>query len=209
MGANNSSQYFGSYQSSDSKSSVSTFDTITDVTCSSISANNNNTNHHGLFLNSSESTVNSLGLIFSSKDKKLKKLKQKIKTKLKKCSHHSQVFTEFAQSLSTQELAQIYNEYRAAYFMKELYLHAESARPIASSIRNDLSELYDLKHNSDITLVYKGVDFPVHKAIVCVRCPFFRELLGKLPQGSTVSVNLDIQGLRVELFNDLLKYLYS
>lgn len=210
MGANTSSQYFGSYQSSDSKSSISTFDTITDVTCSSISANNTNHNqHHGLFLNTSESTVNSLGLIFSSKDKKLKKLKQKIKTKLKKCSHHSQVFIEFAQSLSTQELAQIYNEYRAAFFMKELSLHAESARPIASSIRNDLSELYDLKHNSDITLVYKGVDFPVHKAIVCVRCPYFRELLGKLPQGSTVSVNLDIKGLRVELFNDLLKYLYS
>nr|XP_027197211.1 BTB/POZ domain-containing protein 7-like [Dermatophagoides pteronyssinus] len=208
MGANTSSQYFGSYQSSDSKSSVSTIDTITDVTCSSsISANNNQ--HHGLFLNSNESTVNSLGLIFSSKDRKLKKLKQKIKTKLKKCSQHSQVFSEFAQSLSIQELAQIYNEYRAAYFMKELSLHAESARPIASSIRNDLSELYDLKHNSDIILIYKGVDFPVHKAIVCVRCPFFRELLGKLSQGSTVTVNLDIQGLRVELFNDLLKYLYS
>lgn len=199
MGANTSSQ-FGTL--SDSKSSTS-FDTVTNA-CSTSTANS-----QGLFLNSSnESTINSIGLIFA-KDRKLKKLKQKIKTKLKKSSSHSQVFTEFASLLSTQDLVQIYEEYRASFFMKELSLHAESARPIASTIRNDLSELFDLKHNSDITLIYKGVDFPVHKAIVCVRCPYFRELLGRKPPGSIVSVNLEIKTLRVELFNDLLKYLYS
>lgn len=72
-----------------------------------------------------------------------------------------------------------------------------------------MAELYDYKQNSDITLVYKGVDFPVHKAIVSVRCPYFRELLGKKSTGSVVPVNLDIKGLRVELFNHLLKYLYT
>lgn len=157
---------------------------------------------------STNGTSDSLGSIFS-KDKKLKRLKQKIKIKLKKGSNHSQVFADFATLLSVRDLAHIYEEYKATLYIKELFQHAESARPIASTIRNDLSEIYDFKHNSDIILVFKGVDFPVHKAIVCVRCPYFRELLGKKHPGSVVPVNLDIKGLRVELFNDLLKYLYS
>ncbi|KPM12001.1 BTB/POZ domain-containing protein 7 [Sarcoptes scabiei] len=146
----------------------------------------------------------------SSKETKLKKIREKLRTKFKKSSsNQSQVFRDFASTLSLQQLAQLFEEYRTNYFMKELSLHAESARPIASTIRNDLNELYDLKYNTDLTLVYKGVDFPVHKAIICVRCPFFRESLSKKAQGSVVSINLEIQDLRVELFNDLLKYLYS
>jgi BTB/POZ domain-containing protein 7 len=103
---------------------------------------------------------------------------------------------------------QLNEEYESSALLKELSLMAESARPFASTSQHDLCELYDFKHCSDITLVFKGVHFPVHKAIVCVRCPAFRELLGKKPFGSYVNVNLDIPGLRVELFNDLLRYLY-
>ena len=176
---------------------------------SSLEVINTSNHNHGTFFGSqNEIPLNSIGLMFS-KEKKLKKLKQKIKTKLKKSFNHSQVFRDFASLLTIRDLAQIFEEYKATLYLKELSLHAESARPIASTIRNDLSELYDFKHNSDITLIYKGVDFPVHKAIVCVRCPYFRELLGKKQLGSLVTVNLEIKGLRVELFNDLLKYLYT
>lgn len=184
---------------------------------------------HGAFLSGELSpSINSIGLMFSQKDKKLKRLKQKIKTKLKKGNNHGAVFRDFANLINTRDLAQLYEEYKATFFLKELSIHAESARPIASSklskyhyldfyifdivftdCRNDLAELYDYKQNSDITLVYKGVDFPVHKAIISVRCPYFRELLGKKSIGSVVPVTLDIKGLRVELFNDLLKYLYT
>lgn len=154
--------------------------------------------------------INSIGLMLPSKDTKLKKLKQRIKTRLKKGSNnHGQVFRDFANFISIRDLAQLFEEYKATLFLKELSLHAESARPIASTIRNDLSELYDFKYNSDLTLVYKGVDFAVHKAIVCARCPYFRELLGKKVTGSVVTVNLEIKGLRVQLFRDLLKYLYT
>ncbi len=122
---------------------------------------------------------------------------------------HSQVFKDFISSWSIRDIMQLNEEYESSALLKELSLMAESARPFASTSQHDLCELYDFKHCSDITLVFKGVHFPVHKAIVCVRCPAFRELLGKKPFGSYVNVNLDIPGLRVELFNDLLRYLYS
>ena len=126
-----------------------------------------------------------------------------------KCFDHNQIMRDFISSWTTRDIKQLCEEYECSGLLKELSLLAESARPLASTTQNDLCELYDFKYCSDITLVYKGVTFPVHKAIVCVRCPAFRELLNKKPFGSYVTVNLDIPGLRVELLNDLLRYLYS
>ena len=126
-----------------------------------------------------------------------------------KCFDHNQVMRDFISSWTTRDIKQLCEEFECSGLLKELSLSAESARPLASTTQNDLCELYDFKYCSDITLVYKGVTFPVHKAIVCVRCPAFRELLSKKPFGSYVTVNLDIPGLRVELLNDLLRYLYS
>lgn len=126
-----------------------------------------------------------------------------------KCFDHAQVYRDFISPWTTRDIKQLCEEYECSGLLKELSLLAESARPLASTAQNDLCELYDYKYCSDITLVYKGVTFAVHKAIVCVRCPAFRELLNKKPFGSYVTVNLDIPGLRVELLNDLLRYLYS
>lgn len=148
---------------------------------------------------------------FFSKDNKFSKFKQKIKRKfdLKKSTDHGQVIRDFLNLLNLPDLIAVFEEYKSTLFLKELFQYAESARPIASNLRNDLSELYDFKYNSDVTLVYKGVHFAVHRAIVAARCPYFRELVLKKPVGSVVPVNLDIKGLRVELFNDLLKFLYT
>ena len=126
-----------------------------------------------------------------------------------KCFDHAQVFRDFISPWTTRDIKQLCEEYECSGLLKELSLLAESARPLASTAQNDLCELYDYKYCSDITLVYKGVTFAVHKALVCVRCPAFRELLNKKAFGSYVTVNLDIPGLRVELLNDLLRYLYS
>ena len=123
---------------------------------------------------------------------------------------HAQVIREFISGWSVRDIMQLAEEYEANAILKELSLQAEIARPCASTFKHDLCELYDFKYCSDTILVFKGVHFPVHKAIVCVRCPLFRELLGKVNTfGAHVPVNLDIPGLRVELFNDLLRYLYS
>lgn len=123
---------------------------------------------------------------------------------------HGQVLRDFLSNWSTRDLLQLVEEYEITGLMKELTFQAEIARPSVSLVSQDLSELYDYKTVADTYLLFRGVNFPVHKAIVCVRCPFFRELLGKINTfGARIPVNLDIPGLRPELFNDLLRYLYS
>lgn len=123
---------------------------------------------------------------------------------------HGQILRDFLSNWSTRDLLQLVEEYERTGLMKELTFQAEIARPSVSLVSQNLSELYDYKTVADTFLLFRGVNFPVHKAIVCVRCPFFRELLGKINTfGARIPVNLDIPGLRPELFNDLLRYLYS
>lgn len=123
---------------------------------------------------------------------------------------HAQVFREFLSNWNIRDVLQLVEEYESNSLLKELSIQAEIARPCASTCQQDLCELYDYKYCSDTVLIFKGVQFPVHKAIVCVRCPLFRELLGKVNSfGAHIPVNLDIPGLRIELFNDLLRFLYS
>lgn len=91
-----------------------------------------------------------------------------------------------------------------------MHLQAEIARPSASTVAQDLTEIFDCNYVADSYLIFKGHTFPVHKAIVCVRCPLFRELLGKVNEfGAQVNVNIDVPGLRPDFFLDLLRYLYS
>ncbi|KAI1281929.1 BTB/POZ domain-containing protein 7 [Halotydeus destructor] len=130
--------------------------------------------------------------------------------RVSKAFDHGQVLREFLTGWSTRDLLLLVEEYEATALLKELSFQAEIARPLASTVARDLSELYDLKYCADAYLIFRGVHFPVHKAIICVRCPFFRELLGKVNTfGARVTVSIDIPGLRPELFNDLLQYLYS
>lgn len=130
--------------------------------------------------------------------------------RVSKTFDHGQVMREFLTGWSTRDLLVLVEEYEATGLLKELSFQAVIARPSASSVSRDLAELYDYKYATDTYLLFRGVHFPVHKAIICVRCPFFRELLGKVNTfGARIAVNIDIPGLRPELFNDLLRYLYS
>ncbi|RWS15828.1 BTB/POZ domain-containing protein 7-like protein [Dinothrombium tinctorium] len=127
-----------------------------------------------------------------------------------KSMDHNQVMRDFLGGWSTRDVLALVDEYEGTRLLKELHLQAEVARPSASTIVSDLTELFEFKYAADTYLIYKGVSFPVHKALVCVRCPFFRELLGKVNTfGAQIPVNIDIPGLRPELFNDLLRYLYT
>ncbi|RWS27203.1 BTB/POZ domain-containing protein 7-like isoform X1 [Leptotrombidium deliense] len=127
-----------------------------------------------------------------------------------KSMDHNQVMKEFLSGWSTRDVLALVEEYEGTRLLKELYLQAEIARPSASTVASDLTELFEFKYAADTYLIYKGVSFPVHKSVVCVRCPFFREILGKINTfGVQVPVNIDIPGLRPEFFNDLLRYLYS
>ncbi|KAK2158566.1 hypothetical protein LSH36_167g04000 [Paralvinella palmiformis] len=94
--------------------------------------------------------------------------------------------------------------------MKELVYAASVARPHANSFKEDLSALYDSKYCTDVDLVYQGVVFPVHRAILSVRCPRFRELLARYPDyGTQVPIHIHTPGIDVNMFSALLRYLYT
>lgn len=51
---------------------------------------------------------------------------------------------------------------------------ADLARPPAPTYKQDLSDLFDYKYCTDVDLVFQGAVFPVHRAILSCRCPYFQ-----------------------------------
>jgi BTB/POZ domain-containing protein 7 len=122
---------------------------------------------------------------------------------------HSRTFRAAAASWTTREIGMLLDEYDAMAVVRELQLLASLARPQASTFRKDLSNLFDAKHCTDVDLVFQGVVFPVHRAILSVRCAFFRDLLARYPDfGAQVPIVPRTPGVSVQLFAALLRYLY-
>lgn len=98
-----------------------------------------------------------------------------------KACDHGRVLRDFLSDWSPIELASLLEEYEALAALKDLSVQAELARPPAATFKQDLSALYDFKYCTDCDLVFRGSVFPVHRALLSVRCPYFRDLLaGKL-----------------------------
>ena len=112
---------------------------------------------------------------------------------------------------SVRDVHTLVADYEATLALKELTQEANSARPHASTYAEDLGLLYDNKYFTDVNLVYKNTFFPVHRAILSLRCPFFRDLLARYPQhgGANVPVNIRTPGVSVKVFSALLRYLYT
>lgn len=101
-------------------------------------------------------------------------------------------------------------QYEASFALKEVAIQSSLARPHANSYREDLSLLYDNKYFTDVDLVYQGTVFPVHRAILSVRCPYFRDLLARYPDyGAQIQVAIRTPGVDVAMFSTLLRYLYT
>lgn len=123
---------------------------------------------------------------------------------------HAQVFRDFIADWSARDVVALVEEYEATAALKEITLQAEMARPAASSCKQDLGLLFENKYCSDINLIYQGTVFAVHRAILAARCPFFREMLNSLSSICTeVAVDIDIAGVSISMFNELLRYLYT
>ena len=123
---------------------------------------------------------------------------------------HVKSFREMTSSWTLRELHALMEEYEAAAVLKELTIHANLARPHARTIKEDLSLLYDYKYCTDIDLIYRGVCFPVHRAILCARCRYFRDLLAGYPEyGTQVPVTIRTHGVDVNMFSAILRYLYT
>ena len=123
---------------------------------------------------------------------------------------HARAIRDLTSSWTIQETSALVEEYDASIALKELTLRASLARPHAATLKEDLSVLYDFKYCTDVDLIYKSVCFPVHRAILCVRCPFFRTLLARYPQyGAQVPVTIHAKGVNFTMFSVLLRYLYT
>lgn len=129
-----------------------------------------------------------------------------------KCCDHGQIFHDFLGSSgwNAQEVAALVREYEALSALRELSVQADLARSAARLCGNDLARLLELRLCADVTVAYRGTAFPAHRAILSARCPFFRELLSEpgTPRRPVV-VEMDIPGVGVDLFRDLLRYLYT
>ena len=123
---------------------------------------------------------------------------------------HAKVLREFVSDWNPKELLSLVEEYESNSALKDLMIQADLARPPASTYKTDMSRLYDFKHCSDVDLIFKGSVFPVHRAILSARCPYFREVLSKCP-GYGAQIHIDIRRVNIDtsMFSALLRYLYT
>lgn len=98
-----------------------------------------------------------------------------------KACDHGRIIRDLVSTWSHLEATALLEEYEALAALKDLHVQAELARPPAATYKQDLSKLYDYKHCSDVDLVYRGACFPVHRALLSARCPYFRDLLAGCP----------------------------
>ncbi|KAK0161755.1 hypothetical protein PV327_008171 [Microctonus hyperodae] len=127
-----------------------------------------------------------------------------------KACDHGRVIRELVSTWSPLEASALLEEYEALAALKDLHVQAELARPPAATFKQDLSTLYDYKHCTDVDLVYRGACFPVHRALLSARCPYFRDLLSGCPgYGARICLELRTPNLEVHMFSALLRYLYT
>ena len=126
--------------------------------------------------------------------------------------HHdySKHVKELTSNWCISEIESLANEYECIAALKELSVMANLARSNGSFIIEDLTDLFQNKYCADVDLLYLDTVYPAHKAILSVRCAFFRDLLldlkGARPK---VEVHLKTQGVDNNLFSALLRYLYT
>lgn len=127
-----------------------------------------------------------------------------------KACDHGRVLRELVAEWGPIEVGALLEEYEALAALKDLSVQAELARPPAATYKQDLSTLYDFKYCTDADLVFRGVCFPVHRALLSARCPYFRELLAGCPgYGARICLELRTPGVDVQMFSALLRYLYT
>ncbi|RZF39979.1 hypothetical protein LSTR_LSTR002382 [Laodelphax striatellus] len=127
-----------------------------------------------------------------------------------KACDHGRVIRDVVSDWSALEIASLLEEYEALAALKDLSMQAELARPPAATFKQDLSTLYDFKYCTDVDLIFRGACFPVHRALLSARCPYFRDLLAGCPgYGARICLELRTPGVDVEMFSALLRYLYT
>ncbi|KAI5754574.1 hypothetical protein M8J77_009655 [Diaphorina citri] len=132
------------------------------------------------------------------------------KRRSSKASDHGRVIRELISEWTPLEVSALLEEYEALQALKDLSVQAELARPPAATYKQDLATLYEYKYCTDLDLIFRGSCFPIHRAILSARCPFFRNLLSEYPgHGSQIRFDLTTPGVDMNVFAALLRFLYT
>ncbi|XP_067875040.1 BTB/POZ domain-containing protein 7-like isoform X2 [Heterodontus francisci] len=145
------------------------------------------------------------------KSSNLALLKKKLfrRRKSAKAADHAKHMRELLCGWDVRDVGLLVKQYEAALAVKELVIQACVARPEASRLNEDLAKLYQFKYCTDVDLIFQGTCFPVHRAILAARCPFFKTLLLSNLDRAELVMDISTVGIDMPILSSLLHYLYS
>ncbi|XP_078287279.1 BTB/POZ domain-containing protein 7-like isoform X2 [Rhinoraja longicauda] len=145
------------------------------------------------------------------KSSNLALLKKKLfrRRKSAKSADHAKHMRELLCGWDVRDVGLLVKQYEAALAVKELVIQACVARPEASRLNEDLAKLYQFKYCTDVDLIFQGTCFPVHRAILAARCPFFKTLLLSNLDRAELVMDISTVGIDMAILSSLLHYLYS
>ncbi|XP_064181261.1 BTB/POZ domain-containing protein 7-like isoform X2 [Anguilla rostrata] len=130
--------------------------------------------------------------------------------KSSRSADHAKQMRELLSGWDVRDANALVEEYEGTAALKELNFQASLARPEAPSLQRDLAALYQYKYCTDVDLIFQDTCFPVHRAILAARCPFFKTLLSSSPEyGAEVLMDINTAGIDMPMFSALLHYLYT
>ena len=130
--------------------------------------------------------------------------------KSNRSADHAKQMRELLSGWDVRDVNALVEEYEGTSALKELSLQASVARPEARTLQKDMADLYEYKYCTDVDLIFQETCFPVHRAILAARCPFFKTLLSSSPEyGAEIIMDINTAGIDMPMFSALLHYLYT
>lgn len=130
--------------------------------------------------------------------------------KSSRSADHAKQMRELLSGWDVRDVNALAEEYEGTSALKELSLQANVARPEARTLQKDMADLYEYKYCTDVDLIFQETCFPVHRAILAARCPFFKKLLSSSPEyGAEIIMDINTAGIDMLMFSALLHYLYT
>ena len=130
--------------------------------------------------------------------------------KSNRSADHAKQMRELLSGWDVRDVNALVEEYEGTSALKELSLQASVARPEARTLQKDMADLYEYKYCTDVDLIFQETCFPVHRAILAARCPFFKTLLSSSPEyGAEIIMDISTAGIDMPMFSALLHYLYT
>ncbi|XP_033104970.1 BTB/POZ domain-containing protein 7-like [Anneissia japonica] len=141
----------------------------------------------------------------------LSTIKKKLvgKKRHSKSLDYARAIKDVLSSWNIRDVKALVDEYESLAILKQMSIQTTLARPKTLPLSQNLARLYDCQHCADVDLVFLGTVFPVHRAILSVRCRYFRDVFSKYPEYCSSIPIKQLPGVSVTMFSVLLKYLYT